>query len=68
MTAEMISSWLGLLAFVVTGVVLWSARDAGVDRRWRRASRVAAIALVVELAVVVAAILIYLSFDDRGRF
>ena len=57
MTAEMIAFWLGLVAIVVTGVVLWSARGVSVDRRWRRASRVAAIALVVELAVVVAAIL-----------
>ena len=68
MTAEMIAFWLGLIAIVATGVVLWSARGARVDRRWRRASRIAAIALAVELAVVVAAILFYLSFDDRARF
>jgi hypothetical protein len=67
MAAEPIVFWVSVVTIVVTGVVLWTSRGSA-DSGWRRVSRIATIALVIELILVVAAVLYFLSFDDRLRF
>jgi cytochrome b subunit of formate dehydrogenase len=68
MTVETIVFWASVVTIVVTGVALWSSRGVVGDSGSRRLSQVAAIALVVELILVAAAVLFYLSFNSRWRF